>query len=75
MEARKKLTKPQLPASIFHLLFGCRPALFHQGEQMLQGVLIAAALFSGELAGTFVELRGHLSGFFGRTTEGDENLG
>jgi len=42
---------------------------------MLQGFLIAAAFFSGELAGAFVELRGHLGGFFRRTTERDEDLG
>ena len=53
----------------------CRPALFHEREQMLQGFLIAAAFFSGELAGAFVELRGHLGGFFRRTTERDEDLG
>ncbi len=42
---------------------------------MFQGFLIATAFFSGELAGAFVELRGHLGRLFRRTTERDKNLG
>ena len=42
---------------------------------MLQRFLVSAALFGGELAGAFVELRGHPGGFFGGTAEGDEDLG
>ena len=49
--------------------------MFHQSEQMLQGFLVVAAFFGGELAGAFVELRGHLDGFRGGTAEGDEDLG
>ncbi len=53
----------------------CRPALFHEREQMLQRVLVAAALFGGKLAGAFVQLRGHIQGFFSGTAEGDKDLG
>ncbi len=42
---------------------------------MLQRFLVAAAFFSGKLAGAFVELRGHLGGFLGGTAEGNEDLG
>ena len=42
---------------------------------MLHGCFVTATLFGGELAGAFVELRGHLGGFLRRTAEGDENLG
>ena len=49
--------------------------MLHQREQMLQSFLVAAAFFGGELAGAFVELRGHLGGFRGGTAEGDEDLG
>jgi len=42
---------------------------------MLQRFLVSAAFFGGELAGAFVELRGHIGGFFGGTTEGDKDLG
>jgi len=42
---------------------------------MFQRFLITAVFFGGELAGAFVELRGHLGGFFRRTAEGDEDLG
>src|ERR1035437_2693799 len=51
------------------------PTLFHQGQQMLERFLVTAVFFGGELAGAFVELRGHLGGFFRRTAEGDEDLG
>ena len=47
------------------------PALFHQTEQMLQGVLVAAIFHGGKLPGTFVELRGHFRRFFGRTSQQD----
>ena len=42
---------------------------------MFQRLLVRPVFFSGELAGALVELRGHLGGFFRRTTERDENLG
>jgi len=42
---------------------------------MFQGFLVGTILFGGKLAGALVELRGHLGGFFLRTTERDENLG
>ncbi len=42
---------------------------------MLQGFLVGVALFGGELAGAFVELRGHLGGLGRRAAEGDEDLG
>ena len=70
---QKKLT-PQLPSASFHLLFRCGPALFHQRQQMLQGLLVAPAFFRGELAGALVELRGHPGGFLRRTAEGGEHL-
>jgi len=37
--------------------------------------LVTATLGLGQLAGAFVELRRHLSGFLRRTTEGHETLG
>ncbi len=51
------------------------PALAHQADQMLQRLFVTAALFGGELVSAFVELRGHLGGFIGRTTKRDEDLG
>ena len=42
---------------------------------MLQGFLVTAAFFGGQLPGALVELRGHCGGFFRRTTERDEDLG
>ena len=42
---------------------------------MFQRVLVAAALFGGKLSGAFVQLRGHLRGFFSGTTERDKDLG
>ena len=56
-------------------LFWRGPALFHQREQMFHSFLITTAFFGGELFGALVELRGHVGGFFRRTTEGDEDLG
>jgi hypothetical protein len=49
--------------------------LFHEGEEMLEGLLIGTTLFGCELAGTLVQLGGHLDGFPGRATEGDQYLG
>ena len=42
---------------------------------MLQGFLVGAAFLSGELAGAFVQLRGHFGGFFSGTAERDEDFG
>ena len=56
-------------------LFLGRPTLAHQTDEMLQGLVVAAALLGGELVGALVELRGHLGGFLRRTAEGDEDLG
>ena len=42
---------------------------------MLQCFFVRTSFFGGELAGAFVELRGHLGGFFRRTTERDEDFG
>ena len=52
-----------------------RPALFHQREQVPQRLLIITTFRGGQLAGAFVQLRGHLRGFFRRTAEGDQSLG
>jgi hypothetical protein len=49
--------------------------LFHEGEEMLEGFLIGTALFGRELTGALVQLRGHLDGFPGGATEGDQYLG
>ena len=49
--------------------------MFHQVEQMCKGFVVGTAFFGGELAGAFVELRGHVSGFLRRTAERDEDLG
>ncbi len=51
------------------------PALFHQREQMLQRFLVTASFFGGKLAGTLVELRGHVGRFFGRASKGHKDLG
>jgi len=56
-------------------LFGSRPALFHQREQMFQRILVAAVLFGGQLFRALVKLRGHVGGFFRRAAEGNEDLG
>ena len=71
---QKKLT-PQLPTAGSQLLFRRGPALFHQRQQMFQRRLVAAAFFGGELAGAFVELRGHGGGLLRRAAERDEDLG
>ena len=42
---------------------------------MLEGFLVRTAFFGRELAGALVQLRGHLDGFSGGTTEGDQQLG
>jgi hypothetical protein len=42
---------------------------------MFQRFLITAVFFGGELAGALIQLRGHLGGFFRRTTERDEDFG
>ena len=69
------ISNSHLPSTICQLLFRGCPALAHQADQMLQRLFVAAALFGSELMGAFVELRGHLGGFIGRTTERDKNLG
>jgi hypothetical protein len=51
-----------------------RPALFHQIEQMRKGFLVSAAVLRGKLARALVQLRGHFTGFFGRTTERDKDF-
>ena len=52
----------------------CRPALAHQREQVLHGVLVAAAFLGGKLAGAFVQLRRQRRGLFSRTAKRHENL-
>ena len=42
---------------------------------MFHGLFVGAAFLSGKLPGAFVELRGHLGGFFRRTTKGPERGG
>ena len=42
---------------------------------MLQGFLVRPVLLGGKLAGALIELRGHVGGFFRRTTERNEDLG
>ncbi len=42
---------------------------------MLQGFFVGPAFLSGELAGAFIQLRGHVGGFFSRTAEGDQDFG
>ena len=41
----------------------------HEGNQVLQGFLVAAAFFGGKLAGALVKLRGHVGGFFRRAAQ------
>ena len=41
---------------------------------MRQRLGMRATFRDGKLCGAFVELRGHLDGFIGRTTERDEQL-
>ena len=42
---------------------------------MPQGLVVGPVFLGGELAGALVELRGHVGGFFRRTTERNEDLG
>ena len=42
---------------------------------MLQGFFVGAIFFGGKLFGAFVELCGHVGGFFGGAAERNENLG
>ncbi len=49
--------------------------MFHELEEVGEGFFVGAVFLGGELAGAFVELRGHFGGFFGRTTEHNENFG
>lgn len=51
-----------------------RPALFHQIQQMLQGVFVSPAFLFGQLLRTLVQLRGHFRGFFRRTAECNQNF-
>src|SRR5580692_9245297 len=51
------------------------PALAHEGEEMLHGFLVGAALGGGELMGAFVQLRSHVGGLLRRTAEGHEDAG
>jgi hypothetical protein len=60
---------------MFHARSLGRPTLAHETEQMGQGLIIGTVSFPGQLAGTFVELRGHFSGFVLGTTQGNKNAG
>jgi hypothetical protein len=51
------------------------PALFHELEQVHERLIIGVIFIGGQLAGALVQLRGHLRGFFRRTTEHDQNFG
>jgi hypothetical protein len=68
---------PSLRPGVFALRApaGGRPSLFHQLEQVRQGFLVSPPFLGGELAGAFVQLRGHFGGLFSRTTEGNQDFG
>ena len=50
------------------------PALFHEGEQMVERLVVGLVPFGGELMGALVELRSHFRGLLRRTAEGDQDL-
>ena len=52
-----------------------RPALLHQLQQVRQRLLVTAVFLGGQLAGAFVQLRGHLRGLVRRTTQRDQDFG
>ena len=51
------------------------PTLAHEVQQVLERLLVGAAFLLGKLAGAFIQLRGHFSGFFGRTAECYQSFG
>ena len=62
--------------SQIHKSFSAPPSPgFIRVSKCCKRLVVSAAFLFGELAGAFVQLRGHLGGFFGGTAERDQDFG